>query len=365
MIPRGEAIEILRRIRQIGGGHGAALMYRGESQWFEEVSSRVWRDHRKAGIDMADLTFDDIEEKIAHDVRKFTEMPERSTREVIDELEVAGGKTNQINFTYDSGVAVWFACQEPREEDGRVIMVKKNSVESRFVRRDYAPRQMPVLVSNKEGRIPEEAIVAVERIPSALKGDLLSVLAKQCGLWTETVFSGAIQTAMGYARLQGDTSDITKARSSELVEERRMLKGFNEALRNIEKQKRQGNAVAERQRAREPENGSNTIVVIRAVDGIRQSDLDGLNGNLWMNSGVLYSLRLNADSQEVAAKLGQIEEGSKGLVQLRMSGLRTDRTWEVTVGEITEIELISWDLQTSCTIELEFQLKRVEPVYSR
>ncbi len=356
MTQRGKAIEILRRIRQISGSRGMALMCRGESQWFEEVSSRIWRDHRAARIspiEEANLNFDEIEEKIADEVRKFTEMPDRLTKDVIDELEVAGGKTNQINFTYDVGVATWFACREPTDEDGRVIMVKKNAVTSRFANRDFAPRQMPVLVSDKEGKIPQDAIFAIERIPAVLKQELLAVLAKESGLWTETIFSGTNQTTMGYVRLQGDTSKITKEVISLMEQERRMMIGLREAVKHIAVNTIEGGAIKVPQRRKKTHNESNMVVAIRAMDGIQQSDLVGLTGNLWMDNGNLYSLRVNDKGSQVAARVGRAEMGSKGLVHLRVSGLRTDRTWEVTVGDITEIELISWDVQSRCKVSLE------------
>ena len=363
MTVKGQGVELLANLQRMCGGYGMPLLCRGESRWYEEVSSRIWRDHKEAGLlHEAGASFNELEERVADDVRSFCETPDRSTRDVIDELEIAGGKTNQINFTYDVAVAIWFACQEPKSEDGRLILVERSVVVHRQANRSYAPRQGAVLVSHEEGKLPQDKVFAVIRIPSHMKDELLAIIARTNGILSRnTIFSGAIQTPMGYARLQGDTSDITK----QLIAQKELeLKAMAMAIQGLAIAKPNSRATPKTKNdhvskpgrgAGEVRSESGMSVSVRALDGLLQDALVGLRGRMAMASGVMYSLNLGSEPLKgVAAKIGQLESGSTGLVMLRMPGLITDRIWEVVVGKVTEIELVGWDGTTMARVSVEF-----------
>ena len=127
------------------GDHPGPLLYRGESQDYPEVSSTLWRasnDWRK----QSDRNLNDLQRILtnfasAHD-NPEARKPRRSEQfyaiwsggydpgemteqevELMGELQHWGAATNLIDFTRDMNVAIYFACEEEWQSDGRILIV--------------------------------------------------------------------------------------------------------------------------------------------------------------------------------------------------------------------------------------------------
>lgn len=98
-------------------------VFRGEPACFEKISSGLYREHE---IEKGDHGFDinDYEEHVVRRAKEFTDATDEI--EILEDIQHRGGKTNQIDFTYDLGIAMYFACGLARrreQESGRVIML--------------------------------------------------------------------------------------------------------------------------------------------------------------------------------------------------------------------------------------------------
>lgn len=103
-------------------------LFRGEPAHYEHVSSGLYRK-----LDSADVSFVDriaeIEQGIAEAVKSYANLSGRSDEAALSELQHYGGKTNLIDFSRDCMVALFFACDLPSTEDGRIICLKQTSAE--------------------------------------------------------------------------------------------------------------------------------------------------------------------------------------------------------------------------------------------
>ena len=104
------------------------------------------------------------------------------------ELHYHGGVTNLIEFTTDSHIALFFACDGAPSEDGRVILEKRDSVAG-YLKQPHEPKQRVVaqkivFVQPSKGFInPDEVIT----IPADLKLSMLAHLRKAHGISTEII----------------------------------------------------------------------------------------------------------------------------------------------------------------------------------
>ena len=95
-------LEIIRQIteKSADGGH----IYRGETEYFEEVSSSLWRQFKKEmGDDVYDTDVFDIEVAQTEilDVAKNYARGAKVGFEMMAQLQHYGGSTNLIDFTTD------------------------------------------------------------------------------------------------------------------------------------------------------------------------------------------------------------------------------------------------------------------------
>ena len=98
-------------------------IFRGEPACYEKISSGLYREHE---LERGDGGFDIIayEKHMVDHAKSFTD--KMDDFEVLCDIQHRGGKTNQIDFTKDLGIATYFACgvdADRREESGRVIML--------------------------------------------------------------------------------------------------------------------------------------------------------------------------------------------------------------------------------------------------
>ena len=137
-----------------------------------------------------DFDIRDIEAQILEEARKFTS--EKEAIEIWAELQHYGGHTNLIDFTTDSHIALFFACDRFLDKPGRVILLgEKAQHENRVEKNPENPRhriiaQKSVFIHPPTGLVEPDDVIT---IPAHLKSAILSYLEKQHGISTETIYN--------------------------------------------------------------------------------------------------------------------------------------------------------------------------------
>lgn len=175
--------------------HGDYI-YRGEPKCYENVSSRLWRKFAKYSED-CDVT--EIQEELFLDVKRHVAVPSDQKMRALSEIQHYGGDTNLIDFTKNYLIALFFACEQQADEDGRVILQNRDKKPGLIVEpdipqalaRDFQHRievQKSVFVHKPEGFfIPEEYNVVT--IFSHQKKDIMSYLQKYHNISISTVYN--------------------------------------------------------------------------------------------------------------------------------------------------------------------------------
>ena len=205
---------------------GGDYIYRGESKIYDKVSSSLYREY---AVDMKaeDLDMAGIQAEILKAVKAYTHKD--NDFESLTELQYYGGKTNLIEFTTDSRVALFFACEGTPDKPGRVILLQKQS-ETYEVR--SAPRTIPrasvhksICVQAPSGVVEPDTVVC---IPADLKAAMLDHLRKHHDISTETLYPNRrIQESADTEFYKGLTFQV-RADSAETVLERE--KWYKEAI---------------------------------------------------------------------------------------------------------------------------------------
>lgn len=199
-------------------------IFRGEPGCYPDISSGLYRAYSSHTDDFVRL-----EESVVRDAGRFSDLNEDS--QILAEVQHRGGRTNQIDFTEDLGIAAYFACQVDQSrkgEDGRIIMLPASdsgglrhwdvSV-TRTVRTPnrLAGMQRSVFVSSPRGRLPIEELhhsLVIVTIPAEDKLQMLDYLRFCRGIEAGTVFSDTME----YVRNQDDYIDhdvwLRKARDA-------------------------------------------------------------------------------------------------------------------------------------------------------
>ena len=145
---------------------------RGESQCFDKVSSRMYREYPStSGIEA-------VQEAELTEAKRYTFETDDFT--ILTELQHYRGRTNLIDFTADYLIALFFACDGDYPQDGRVILLERTAEREEDI---YGPRypanrvlaQKSIFVRPKAGYVePDHTVV----IPSVLKLPMLAYLGK-------------------------------------------------------------------------------------------------------------------------------------------------------------------------------------------
>lgn len=188
------------------------FLFRGEPKHHCKISSTLYRECERiiqdAGleVELSDFNIENIESKISDQVRAFMTTGEQvSDLSILTQLQHYESQTNLIDFTTDFNIALFFACDGQPDENGRIIVQKRNLVlteqPSGIEHRILA--QKSVFVRPKRGYIdPNEAHYKVVCIPAKLKEDVLRYLRNTNGITTEKIYNDI----HGYIR----TKDIHK-----------------------------------------------------------------------------------------------------------------------------------------------------------
>ncbi len=184
--------DILEKIKEIveksDGGH---YLYRGEPKRYENVSSNLYRQYQ-ADIATEDFNIEVVQGEILQIAKKFTQ--ERDDSEILAQLQHYEGKTNLIDFTTDIHIALFFSCDGEVDQDGRVILFKRNQEEQHYkVWKPHSPvnriiAQKSVFVQPTTGLIDPNDFKQIE-IPSRLKNDMLHYLRQYHDISTQTIYN--------------------------------------------------------------------------------------------------------------------------------------------------------------------------------
>ena len=167
-------------------------IYRGESQCFDKVSSRLYREYPSSS------DIEAVQDAELEEAKRYTFETDDFT--ILTELQHYGGRTNLIDFTADYLIALFFACDGDYPHDGRVILLEKTAEREEEI---YGPRypanrvlaQKSIFVRPKAGYVEPDATVV---IPCGLKLPMLEYLEKGHGIYTATVYNDL----HGFIRLQ-------------------------------------------------------------------------------------------------------------------------------------------------------------------
>ena len=164
-------------------------IYRGEPRRHRKVSSSLWREcKRKMRTEVFDIQA--IEEPILELAKNY--IPEQEEIEIWAELQHYGGHTNLIDFTTDSHIALFFACDRFFDKPGRVLFLGEEAQsENRVKKKPQNPRnriiaQKSVFIRPLTGVVEPDDVIA---IPAHLKQPILGYLDKHHGISTETIYN--------------------------------------------------------------------------------------------------------------------------------------------------------------------------------
>ena len=109
--------------------------------------------------------------------------------EILSRLQHYGCKTNLIDFTTDYLIALFFACDSSCHQDGRVILLKKESEDYQAERPSEKIKrvesQKSILVRSKKGFVKPDDLVT---IPKELKQSVLNYLDKYHDISTKKIY---------------------------------------------------------------------------------------------------------------------------------------------------------------------------------
>lgn len=183
---RNELNRVLQKICEIAEKSvDGDYIFRGESRFYGKVVSNLYRQY-EYDIEADDFDIEFVQKEIVDEARKYTEKTDEL--EILVELHYHGGITNLIEFTTDSHIALFFACDGAPSEDGRVILQKRDSVAG-YLKQPHEPKQRIiaqkiVFVQPPEGFISPDAVIT---IPADLKLPMLAYLRKSHGISTEII----------------------------------------------------------------------------------------------------------------------------------------------------------------------------------
>ena len=117
---------VFEKIQEIAAkSNDGDYIYRGEPKRHRKVSSSLWRECRKTlGTEQFDIKA--IQDQMLEVVKSYTRYTaETEAFEILTELQHYEGQTNLIDFTTDSLIALFFACDGSPKTRGRIILFQK------------------------------------------------------------------------------------------------------------------------------------------------------------------------------------------------------------------------------------------------
>ena len=179
--------EILSVINELARKSAAGdYLYRGEPECYPKVSSGLYRKYEKIAADDFDIGI--VQREMLQNAKEFVGEAGEDDDEILDQLQHYGYSTNLIDFTTDSHIALFFACDGEPEKDGRVILLDKTRHSPRKPRvpdnRIIAQKSM--FVQPTKGFVEPIEVVT---IPHGLKDRILKYLDQAHGVSAATIYN--------------------------------------------------------------------------------------------------------------------------------------------------------------------------------
>ncbi len=170
-------------------------IYRGEPKHYPKVSSSLWRECRKT-LSTEQFNIQAIQDQMLEMVKGYTRYtPETDAFEILTELQHYGGQTNLIDFTTDSLIALFFACDGSPKTRGRVILFQKTEEKTQKygVKEPRNPQtrvmaQKSIFVQPPKGFIEPKQYKTIT-IAKSFKQPMLDYLRKHHGISTRTIYN--------------------------------------------------------------------------------------------------------------------------------------------------------------------------------
>ena len=189
----GQLSQVLEKIQEVAEKSADGdYIYRGEPEYYEKVSSSLYRKYPESEADYFDIEV--VQKEMIEAAKGYTS--ETEDFEVLTELQHYGGATNLIDFTTDYLIALFFACQVSNRggvdgKNGRVILLKRTNQVNNWVTCPQNPRnrviaQKSIFVRPPNGFIEPDHII---NIPKELKNSMLDYLRKYHGISTKTIYN--------------------------------------------------------------------------------------------------------------------------------------------------------------------------------
>ena len=164
-------------------------LYRGETRQNQRVSSRLFREIENDLKPDSDIEV--FQQELLQEAKRFTD--ETSDMAILSEIQHYGGPTNLIDFTTDILVALYFACDGDIEEDGRLILLRRDP---RWAFHEVKPERMAhrvtaqksIFVRPPQGFIEDEDFDS-HVVPHRLKEDILEHLRTLHGISLEYIYN--------------------------------------------------------------------------------------------------------------------------------------------------------------------------------
>ena len=178
--------EILQKISELAQkAVGDDYLHRGEPECYERVSSSLYRKYPEIDAEFFDVKV--VQKEILKDAKGF--IRETDDDAILEQLQHFGYPTNQIDFTTDYNIALFFACYSKLEKDGRVILLDKagrGDLQEPKAPENRVIAQKSVFVRPSQGFVePSDTVV----IPKDLKRPVLEYLDKSHGVNAAALFN--------------------------------------------------------------------------------------------------------------------------------------------------------------------------------
>ena len=182
---------VLKKITEIAEKSATEdYIYRGEPECYRKVSSSLYRKLEELGLPNPPVEYIQATELMK--ARRYINKTDNF--EVLTEIQHFAGKTNLIDFTTDYHIALFFACDRPPFEDGRVIMQDKNGTMSEWIEapRNSEPGSRPDVQKSIFVRPPNGFFQPVDDdiviIPRDIKQSILKYLESEFCISAEIIY---------------------------------------------------------------------------------------------------------------------------------------------------------------------------------
>lgn len=228
-----EIQKLLQNIR--GKTSQGEYVYRGEPEKYDKVSSTLYRKYAE-DIQAEKFDIQIAQKEMLEQVKAYTDFTDET--DVLTELQHYGGKTNLIDFTTDYLIALFFACDDSPNQDGRVILLNRESNQGKITspKKNLNNRvisQKSIFFQSPKGYLDEEdSAVEIISIPKEMKQPVLHYLRKYHGIARHTIYNDILGYIQNQKKHQGTYTEFYIGLTfQEKGEYEEAIKHYDQAIR--------------------------------------------------------------------------------------------------------------------------------------